>query len=337
MVASASELRVVIDPRIELLTLLFHLAGNPEYRGYPNPHLRRADDYFKAVADDPAVVATKSLHDQQGISHNAPASFAILLDDHYRLRAPLPPFPDGLDERWKKAPIDAYVPLLDAFATKTHFDRFLADDAGYTAKVASAFVEFLGDKPLVGWFDAAFAPRPRAVYALVPGFFTGPWNFGLHTRHPDGVEEVVQVMMLEALDHDGIPHPGDLTHGLVAHELAHTYVNPIVDQNLAVLEGPMTAAAAGVRKELARGSYPTIPLVLYESIVRAVTVLYLRDRGSPGAAAKSLAEQVKESFLWTGELADALDPVRKKNGGRWPTADLVDTTRRTLDAWAKAH
>src|SRR5262249_11862886 len=155
--------------------------------------------------------------------------------------------------------------------------------------VEKRFRDFLADKPVVAWFDAAFGRRKGTSYHLVPGLLTGPMSYGVSAP---GV--FVEVMTLGASD--------EMTHGLLAHELAHSYVNPIVEAQ----RWDALPSYAKVRDVMARQAYTTQVLFVDESVVRALTVLYLGDRVGAEAARRSLAEQEKLGFLWTAELAAAL-------------------------------
>src|SRR5262249_21208549 len=61
--------RIAVDGRIELFSVLCRLAGNPEYnRAFASSYVSAVDSYFAAFKDDPAVQATRALHQKFGIS-----------------------------------------------------------------------------------------------------------------------------------------------------------------------------------------------------------------------------------------------------------------------------
>lgn len=321
-------MRVAVDRRVELFSILFHVAGTPDYgQAFHTPYLRDLDAHFAPFASHPAVEMTREMRRAHGISYNAPLTLAIQLDDALRPAGRLSPLPAGVDARWKDAPVDEYVARARDFAEASDLEGFLRAESAYTSKVEQAFRDFLADKPVLAWFDGVFGRRANATYLVAPGLLTGKWNYGLHAVRPDGAEVVVQVMNLEGADANGLPHPGETTHGLLAHELAHTYVNPIVEARLDALKDVALPAFESVHEAMARQTYGTETIFLDESVVRAVTVLYLRENAGEDAARRSLAEQRALSFLWTDDLARAIDDVRKKNGGKVSEAELVDATR----------
>jgi hypothetical protein len=306
---------VAVDPRIELLAILFRLAGSPEYVRAEGPYAAAVDARFASFRDHPAVQMSRELRRRHGIGYDALPRLAVQLDPGFHLAGSLP-------ERWTATPVDAYLEAVRDFAARSDFRAFARAQAGYTAAVEERFRAFLGDKPIVDWFDGAFGRRAGTSYRLVPGLLTGPMSYGVAAKGA-----IVEVIHLEAPDADGLPRPGELTHGLLAHELAHSYVNPVVE---AARWDTAAPAYERVHDAMARQVYTTLPIFVDECVVRAVTALYLGDRAGVEAARRSVAEDERLSFRWTRDLAAALDAVRKRHGGRIPDAELVETARRIL-------
>jgi hypothetical protein len=321
LAAAEPRLRVGVDKRIELLSILFRLAGSPEYRRATGPYAEAVDRHFAPFQDHPAVQATRALRAQHGISYNAVPDLAIQLDDGFRLPGPLSP---QVDARWQAAPVAAYLEAVRDFAAKSDYDGFRREQAAYFAAVEKRFQDLVAGQDLVGWFEALFGAHPKASYALVPGLLTGPMNYGVHAG-----DAIVEVMNLEAIDAQGLPHPGEMTEGLLAHELAHSFVNPVVDVRTWDAVEP---AYQRVHDAMAKQAYTKLNIFVDESVVRAVTVLYLRDHVGADAARRDLALDERLQFRCTSQLADALDATRKGHAGHLAEAELVDAARTVLGA-----
>ena len=55
-----TELKVTIDPRVELMSVIFHLAGNPEYNKCKSkPYMRNLNEHFAGHRNHPAVKKTR--------------------------------------------------------------------------------------------------------------------------------------------------------------------------------------------------------------------------------------------------------------------------------------
>ena len=103
---SSPPLRIEVDARVELLSLLFRLAGNPEYnQGKVESYLADAEKQFGTCRNQPVVAFARELRQRRGVSYDACMSLAVHLSpvDELELLLPLEPWPEGLDKRWTAA------------------------------------------------------------------------------------------------------------------------------------------------------------------------------------------------------------------------------------------
>jgi len=324
-VAFESRVEVRVDPRFELFSVLERLAGAPEYGVAATPYARAADVWFAPHAADAAVVTMRRLRAENGIGYDAALTLAAQLDEQLRPVRPLSPLPEGVDQRWEGVDIAALLDEVRAFATDTRFDEFIVGETEYTSNVEAAFRSFVAGRPLVSWFDDHLGARDDADYSVVPGLLTGLMSYGIHA----GVDEIFAVVALEAPDADGLPTLGPLSEEMLVHELAHSYVNPVVHDHLAEFSEPSPVLVEAA-PAMAQQHYPTLEIVIDESIVRALTVLYLYDEVDTTAANAVLARQVELGFSWVPALARALDSSRSAHGGTWSDAELIATTAAVL-------
>src|SRR5262249_27518824 len=221
------------------------------------------------------------------------------------------PVPGGVDDRWRKVDAPAYLKQVQAFARDTGFAAFFAGEERRLAAVETRVGAALRAAGVDGWFDATFGPSPGVSFFVCPGMLVGPWSYSATVELGRRREEIYQVVALEALDAQALPTPTSMTIDLVVHERAHAYVNPVVEAHadLAAAAAPAFAAA---RAAMARQSYPTAKVMVQESIVRALRVLYARERRGDKEGAAALRDEEGRGFVWTGALADLLARLRGK-------------------------
>ncbi len=326
---------IAVDKRVELVSIVSRLAGYPEYsEPASTPYARAVDQHFAAWKEHPAVVAARGHRAEHGIGFNAPASLAVYLDDHFVPRRPLIlPLP-GLDARWDNVDLDAYVAQLQDFARQSELERFLAAQAPFTAKVEAKVRKALDGYRVVDWFESLFGPR-RATFVVAPGMLTGTHAFGVFAVDDDGREEIMQVLYLPPGRDGGLPHPDRSSVYTLVHEFAHSYVNPALDARGDVVLPALEPIFPRVAEAMKRQHYPTATIVANESMVRALVVLYARDRGAKGAEHRRLFLEVKSAFLWTADVVKALDAARKAAPDGVVTPDaLARATAEGLNAWA---
>lgn len=310
--APARGLQVGVDRRIELFSILFRLAGAEEYtQAQPTPYLAAVERHFAAHRSHPAVAASRRVREEAGIGFDAPISLAVFLDDQLRPIRPLQPWPPGLDERWQKVDLDAYLDQVRRFASDTGSAAFFAGQEEYFARVEGRFRTLLAEGDPVAWFDQLFGARASARFQLVPGLLTGGANYGPHIERADRRLELYSIVSLEDVDGGGLPRPSRFTVELIVHEMAHSYVNPLVDRHAAALEPAMARIFALVAEDMRKQAYGSWRIMGYESLVRAVTQLYVRRRYGDEAADRLAREDESVSFYWTAELAGELARPRR--------------------------
>jgi Domain of unknown function (DUF4932) len=330
-------LRVAVDVRVELLSILCRLAGYPEYSRARTPYAAAVDRHFAHFSGHAAVRSMKGLHARWAISHNAPVALALYLDGNFTPVHSFTPMPPGLDARWEGAPVEAFLAEVREFFAVSGAADFFTAQGKYRVAVEARFRDVLADKPVLGWFDGVFGANPGATYVVMPGLLTGPHSYGAYAVHDDGSKEVAQVMSLDNVDAEGLPRPNNQTVETLVHEIAHSYVNAVFDpraEEIRAAAEPLFVRFAAPMRAQAYGSYR---VMVNESVVRAVTVLFIRERGSAARAERAIAEQAQLSFPWTGDLAAALGEVRRRRHGKLSDADLFQATRAALVAWQKRH
>jgi hypothetical protein len=132
------------------------------------------------------------------------------------------------------------------------------------------------------------------------------------------------VVSLENIDDAGLPRPTQLTIMLVVHEMAHSYINPAVEQHLAVLEPGASKLYELVRPAMESQAYRGWKLMVEESIVRAFTILYLHTKVSDEVARETIRAEERRSFVWMAELVDQLVPIAAQVGRTQQPADISD-------------
>jgi hypothetical protein len=326
-----------VDRRVELVSIVSRLAG---YREYSVPartaYMRDVDAHFAAWRDHPAVATARALHAEHGIAYNAPIGLAVYLDENLVPRRPLTPPLPGLDDRWNSVDLDPFVVELADFARVSGLDDFLAAHATFSDAVATRVGEALDGYRIVDWFDGIFGPR-QATFRVIPGLLTGDNAYAAFAVGADGQEEIVQVLALPPPGADGVPRPNRETIYLLAHEFSHSYVNPAMDARREQVLPAAEPAFARMEVAMRKQNYPQVRHMVNESVVRALVVLYARERGGEGAGERQALQEYARSFVWTQALADALAAVRARHGGRLPPDEMATATRDTFAAWAAAH
>ncbi|HEX6811977.1 MAG TPA: DUF4932 domain-containing protein [Planctomycetota bacterium] len=316
------QIAVRVDPRIELLSVVFRLAGSPEYsQGRVPAYTKAVDAWFEPHKDHEVVKHAKRLRATLGVSYDAVASFAVHLDgiDPPGLAVPWSPRPERLDKRWLVPDARSFLGNLADFAADSKAKEFFAGQKELHARAEAQMQRVIEQHADLGWFARFFGARPTARFQVVLGLLNGGNNYGPSARLGDGGEDLYAILGCWQVDEQGLPLYGRTVVPTLVHEYCHSYCNPIVDAHFEALRAPGEALFAMTAEAMRSQAYSNARTLLCESLVRACVVRYRALAEGDKAAANEVAEQERRSFHWTGELAQLLASEYEPNRKDFPT------------------
>lgn len=311
--ATTAEVAVIVDPRIEVASAVQLLDGDyPLVTPYDSDHRRAVAAYFAHAADHPAVTIFRRIRGQ-GFAFDVVPKTLLRASPPPSMRLVLP-LGEELESRGPDpADVRDFVEALGEFARDTDFDRFFA--AHMTThrrwiEETSPLVQQASDEVTAyGGTDLG-----RRTVVLGPLLHDGGFAARL-----DGDEREAFAFVGPSGVADGRPvfGPADRIAGLVSHEFAHLFVNPLADAHaddvaaLASLYEPIADA-------MARQAYPSWKIAWNEHVVRAVVARLVLDRSGPDAAEGELARQEERGFRYVRALAARLAEYENARD-RYPT------------------
>lgn len=291
-----------MDRRVELVSVICRLAGFPEYNlSKGTAYLDSVDKWFAPFAKHPAVEGMRQLRAKKSISFDAPMLFAVHLDDALVPvnAAELP----TIDERWRGVDIDTVAKDVRAFAADAKLDEFRAQHTAYYAQLTKTLEDLIAKENVVAWFDGVFGPA-EAQFIVVPSPIAGPRFFGPRATWSDGKQHLYQI--LGVMGKDGQIEVDEQLIGLLVHEMAHSYINPVFAKHQQELEASGSNVFSLVENQMRAQAYSNWQTMVNESGVRAVVVNYMREKHGDAAGARAARAEQRLSFLWINELAEVM-------------------------------
>ncbi|MHC4850186.1 MAG: DUF4932 domain-containing protein, partial [Planctomycetota bacterium] len=174
-------IEVTVDPRVELMSIIFRLAGSPEYNHLSSrsPYSRDVEAHFRNTRHTVFAMA-KRLRKERGIAFDAAMSLAVHCNE--KLEYAYDGRVERLDHRWRMDEVREFLALVRHFGQASKFDEFFAKHKPlYDAAVAShrAAAE---QNAHIEWFDEFFGKKPEAEYVVILGMLNGPMNYGVGVR-----------------------------------------------------------------------------------------------------------------------------------------------------------
>lgn len=289
-------LQVNFDERVELLSLVARLAGSPEYcTCVDSVYAASADAFFAPVKKHEAVNSFKSLRRKYGISYDALVAFAnhicilsapcgqcsdfaesseslfsgrckneslIVWNENIR------PGSDDSFERWPDGERrEAFLRALNDFYNDSCFrEWYLSTEVlrhYYLLKEQRAF-----NMLDMSWYSDVFGSGDQIRTAVTVSLFAGQNNYGLSWELKDGTKVFNPVY--------GIWKWNDLM--VIIHEFCHPYCNPLIDKDWNNIVKYVDKAWKENKNQLKDMAYSTPKIMMYETLVRAYTILYIKEK-----------------------------------------------------------
>jgi hypothetical protein len=314
---SKTSLEVKMDPRVELMSLIFHLAGNPEYNQVKVPSYQKAvRDYFEKFKGHPVIRFASKLRRTRGVSFDAVANMAIHVTDPYTLqeKVPFAPRPRDLDNRWRINEAREFLYLARDFVQQTRFKLFVDKYKKLYDSTVSRLQEIV-QKGHLDWFDTFFGQRSRASFTVVPALLNNGHSYGVKVKSSDGNEELYCILGVWMRDNNGFPFFNNSILPTVVHEFCHSYANPLVDKYESQLKKAAQTIYPYVAQAMKQQHYLDWKIMMAESLVRACTLRYVLAVIGQEAAEKQISQEINNKFLWIEELSCLLgdyETQRKK-------------------------
>jgi len=334
--ANVGKITIEVDPRVELIGIVFRLAGNPEFNdGTLKQYAKAIERHFGDFDNHPVVKMAAQLRKTRLMSCDGPMSLAVHIDRNYRLRKTTEEWPSTLDYRWEKQETAEFLERLRQFAAETKFDEFFKSQSSIyeqgirpcksileqneVAKDQSGleYVKFLSAD--VGeWLSDFFGVENTGDLRLVLGFVNSFANFGVQFE-TGGASEKYAIIGMRPFDPANtiIFHPQQIE--TVAHEFCHSFANPVVEKYMDRLQpaGERLFATHGAAMRM--GGYQKWESVMYETAVRACVASFIRDSiVAPGFADYCMKNEVKAGYVWTEDMGNFLKTY-ESNRDKYPT------------------
>ena len=308
--AAGGRIAVRVDPRVELMSLIFRLAGNDEYN-QPNsrsPYSEDIEAHFGEFRNHPAIKAARDLRNRRGVAFDAVMSMAMHIKDTVALEEKIPfdKKPPRLDSRWRVREARGFLDKARDFVKASRFNAFVADHKDYYERSAARLRDRIEQHAYIDWLDSFVGPRPGATFHAIPGLLNGGGSYGVGIRFPNGTEEISSVIGVWDFDTDGVPVFPKRIAGTITHEFCHSYTNPLVDAFAEQLEPAGKKIYPHCATDMKRQAYGNWKTMMRESLVRACTVRSALHHDGPDAARRAIAYQHSRGFRWVGELSGLL-------------------------------
>lgn len=293
-----------VDKRMELLSIIMRLAGVDEYcHGRIPAYNQTVDEFFDKYKEHPAVITARKMKRKYGYRSDAVLMLAVHLKiegDSVFLDPALTV--KGMDSRVNNKLTPVFVKQLDDFYKKTDAKLFFRSVEQFYYYFGESTDKHIVDEIQCQWFDDFFGCYP-SDFCIIPTLLIGEYCFWVNTVDRAG-KKVTYFSIRGFLDQNKQPSSDWRVARLaVLSGLAHTFMNPLVDENIDKLKPYMNAISKKMWGET--DSFTNLKnSVLYEGLAKGVVLFY--TQAVAGDDAKMIEEQERLGYFWLESFADFL-------------------------------
>lgn len=313
--AQSAGIKAQYDERVELMSILCHLAGYREYNmNMGGDYIAEIDTYFSGVKSHPAVEMMGRLREKNGIAYDSPMAFAVYLDKKDGTFA-LPSDTLVPERRWQGVDMKRAVQTINAFYVQSDFATFFNEHKAFYQSVCDAYDSTIIAGFHQDWYERFYGVEPTDKFEVIIGFTNGGGNYGPTRQLPDRPREVYAIVGF-ALDENGEPYfkanPESYVNTLI-HEFNHSFVNPLTVANSAQMEQAGKTLMRFSENVMRKNAYSNWQTIINESIVRAAVIRYFIDNGASADTVRRLViDEMATGFYWMPELVRCLQSYTKQ-------------------------
>lgn len=298
---NATPLKPIVDERFELTSIMFGLAGVPEYCQCNIPsYLQDVIDELAPYEQTEAINYVRELNQFHQIGYNVVAKTAEILEikngqikllEKYNISKI-----SEFDPRWNSDMFAKFLTLTNDFYRQSNFHRFFKKHSELY-KLAEKRTEELLSNEIDDWFISFYGKslewnRDLKIYVSL---WNGPHNYSI----PGGV-----VIGMRS-DTEGLPAPNkDNTLRVLIHELSHHFMNPIVDRYWEQMQAAAVRLYASTKDIFsAKSAYSGERAIMCEWLTELSAIMYQYENKSPWVKFL-IKRKTEEGFIWMQRSID---------------------------------
>ncbi len=317
-----------VDERVELLSIVFRLAGNREYNSKIfSKYVDGIENHFGKHENHKLIKYIKKKLRKRGIGFDAVMCMAISISEDYPFE-PLVPFSTEIpEERWGKKRGTKFLSLLNEFYKDTDCTSFFKKNKELYAESSKRFKSVF-DELDINWYQDFYGQEPKGEFKIVNGLGNGGGNYGPKISI-NGKEIIYAIMGTWSVDSLGMPHYKLNSYfPTLLHEFNHSFVNHVVEKHHEELRNSGKTIFKPLEKKMASQAYMTWETMYAEAVVRAAVIKYLKDHDyDDGFVQMETIGEIDRGFLWTPELVSLLEEY---DGNRKEYPSLEDFMPRIV-------
>ncbi|WP_294316937.1 DUF4932 domain-containing protein [uncultured Chryseobacterium sp.] len=323
--SAQEQLMPKVDERVEIVSIVFRLAGAEEYsQDYNKKYAEDINAYFEPYKNAEVIKFVQENRNKYGLGYDAVMSMALHLSFKNKKFSFTKEKESTLEKRWEKVNVKKFISLLNKFYRKSDFQKFFNEHSASYKKAVQEYRQSILNDFNQNWYSHFYGKAPNEEYKIILGYGNGGGNYGI-TLHPEHHKTIVYAVVgVSDFDSDGNAiFDKNEFQPLLIHEFNHSFVNYILEMKnyKSELKAPAEKIYSLVEKEMKSQAYGDWETMINESLVRAAVIRYMIDNHYPQSTIdEEIQMQRGRKFLWIKELTELLGKYEESRN-RFPVLE----------------
>lgn len=287
-----------VDERIELASIVFCLAGAPEYSVNEIPsYAEDIDSYFAEYKDHPVVKFAKEVRKEYAVSYGDPMASALFSEIGKRGVGLASGLTDEEIEktRWTAKDLKKYYKLLDDFYKETKFREFFDSHRELYGIAEERMSAMFQNKFNADWFESFYGKPLGEIYIYI-GMANGPSNYAFQDlQYGNGI--IIGAGRQAA---DGLPDFSGNIIFAVIHEIGHLFSNDLFMKHWNEIEPAADIIYPYIKEDMYFKAYGDPITSMLEWFNNLCVLMYFKDNSSPESGDLNIytVQMMFSGFLW---------------------------------------
>lgn len=339
MAAETNPMPVSFDERVDLMSVVWRLAGDRNFCCNNVPaYCRDVDAYFAPYKEHTVVAKAIECMESSGIGYDAVVSYGMHLvisaDGKISYDQQFAEHGDASFDRWSEQQKAEFLPLLEDFYRESKFHQWFVSTEAVRNEVIAAFAE-VGRQLDMQWFDSFFGLKSdNSRFQIVLSILCGVHNYGCSAKMMDGSELLSPVISGCVADAGGgLQFNPQMVLPIVVHEFCHSYCNLLNAKYWKKMRKNATALFDLEKDKLISQAYGRPEIMLDETFVRSCVIRYQLSHGMEAEKGRLVGEQMQEGFQLTADVVEKLGMYERQRDKYTVLEDFMPVYIRAVNAY----
>lgn len=303
--AQNKKIKVSVDPRIELMTVVQYMVGYWPMSRLDINYASEVQEKFGPYWEHPVLRQFMYMWFVFGFSNDAPHDVMLHLSEPPELLVRIP-FPKELIERagGEKA-LNDFLDLIRDYAKKTKFVEFYEDHKEFYKFHTEEVSKQIEKEDYVGMLEGYYGTNSNG-YALILAPLLHEGGYGVNV----GGTMYAIIGPSRSVDREPIFSDPSYLSNLAFHEFGSSFISPLSSKIREDIKRCQKLIQPIIR-EMEQLSYPTWEICMNEHLIRAISIRILSSKICVEETKKRIKDEYKSYFVYIEYVLDMLDEYEK--------------------------